>query len=161
MKLTLTSQVGSALLAVVALAATSFGADFYRVDQASERNFDETVQQLQWAFGGYGLTTVTAVDYQQILKKSKVETGRAAMFEVMRGEWLKIVLQEDPALGMMLPVRVYVFEQPDAKIVVSYQRPGAMLETHEKEVIRAFGRQLDEKFRSLISQATTKPKEQR
>ena len=87
--------------------------------------------------------------------------GRAAIFEVMRRDWLKTLLQADPALGIVLPVRVYIYEQRDAQIVVSYQRPGAMLETHEKDAVRAFGRMLDEKFRSLIAQATTKPKEQR
>jgi uncharacterized protein (DUF302 family) len=153
-------QLPAAMLAVVLLAsAAAQCAD--RVELTSERNFEETVQQLQWAFGGYGLTTVSAMDFQQVLKKMKVQTGRAVMFEVMRREWAKTLLREDLALGWLLPLRVYVFEQPDGRTVLSYPRPGAVLETQQGEAVRALGRLLDEKLQAVVAQATAKPKEER
>ena len=130
------------------------------IELASGRTFDDTVQHLQWSFGGFGLTTVTAMDYQQILKKIKFQTGRAVMFEVMRRDWAKTLLKEDPALGIILPMRVYVFERPDGTTIVSYRRPGSLLETHQSEEVRKFGRILDMKLQSITGEATMKPREQ-
>jgi uncharacterized protein (DUF302 family) len=148
-------------LAALALAFTGPAQANDRVEYTSERSFDDTLQQLEWAFGGYGLTTVTAMDFHQVLKKIKVQTGRAVMYELMRREWAKTLLREDLALGWLLPLRVYVFEQADGSTTVSYSRPGAVLETHQNEAVRALGRLLDGKLQAVVAQAMTKPKEQR
>jgi uncharacterized protein (DUF302 family) len=79
------------------------------------------------------------------------------IFEVMRSEWLKILLNEDRALGLAMPVRIYVFENADSTTMVGCQCPGAALQTHSKETVRAFGRQLDEKLSALMAQATKPP----
>jgi uncharacterized protein (DUF302 family) len=155
------TQLARTAAIVIALTAASTAEATDQVNRASDRNFEDTVQQLQWAFGGYGLTTVTALDFQQVLKNMKVQTGRAVMFEVMRREWAKTLLREDLALGWVLPLRVYVFEQPDGSTMVSYSRPGAMLETHQSEAVRALGRLLDEKLQAVVAPATIKPKEPR
>jgi uncharacterized protein (DUF302 family) len=123
----------------------------------SDRSFDETVQQLQWVFGGYGLTTVTALDYQQLLRGIKVPVGRAVIFEIMRLDWLKVLMTEDPALGIALPIRIQVYESAGPVTFVSYQSPGADLQANEKERVRALGRQIDEKLSALVRQATHVP----
>lgn len=148
-------RIGRAALFLLALLGAPAVYCVEPVVTRSERSFDDTVQQLRWAFGGYGLTIVTALDFQQILKtKKKVPPGRAVLFEVMRREWLKTLLNEDPALGLAMPVRIYVFEDPDATTLVSCQCPGATLQTHPKETVRVFGKQLDEKMSALVTQAT-------
>lgn len=154
-------RIGSAALLLLALLGARAAQCADPILYRSERGFDDTVQQLQWAFGGYGLTTVTALDYQQILKTIKVPTGRAVIFEVMRSEWLKILLNEDRALGLVMPVRIYVFENADAATLVGCQCPGAALQAHPKETVRAFGRQLDEKLSALMAQATRLPSSNR
>jgi uncharacterized protein (DUF302 family) len=141
------------LLVVALLSSAPAQCDDWIV-HVSDRSFDETVQQLQWAFGGYGLTTVTAIDYREILRQIKVDTGRAVVFEVMRREWLKTLLTEDPALGCIMPIRIYVFENADAMTLVSYQKAGAQLQVHSKESVRDFGRQLDQKLDALVALAT-------
>lgn len=142
-----------AMLAVLLLASAAVqSAD--RIELTSERNFEETVQQLQWAFGGYGLTIVTALDSQQILKKLKVDIGRAVTFEVMRRDWLKTLVSRDPAMGFVLPVRIYVFEDTNATTKVTYPSSRALLETHSDEIVRALGIELDMKLHALLTQAT-------
>jgi uncharacterized protein (DUF302 family) len=149
----------SALLAVALIcAAPARGGD--RVEQSSERGFEDTVERLEWVLGGYGVTTVAALDYQQIFKNDH-PGPRAATLEVMRREWAKALLSEDPALGAVLPVRIYVFERPGGPTVVSYERIAASLEGHPREPVRAFGRRLDDKLRAIVSQATAKPGEQK
>ena len=123
----------------------------------SDRSFDETVQQLRRVLGGYGLTTVTALDYQQMLRGIKVPVGRAVIFEVMQLEWLKVLMTEDPTLGIALPVRFQVYESAGPVTFVSYQNPGPDLEANEKERVRALGRQIDDKLSALVKQATRVP----
>jgi uncharacterized protein (DUF302 family) len=56
----------------------------------------------------------------------------------------------------VLPIRVYVFENQDGRIMVGYDRPSATLEAHPSEKVRAFGRLLDDKMQSIVHQATMK-----
>jgi uncharacterized protein (DUF302 family) len=156
MKTVRASLLIAILLATVTL-RVALAADAPTPQVRSQRSFDETVQQLNWVFGAYGLTTVVALDYQKLLKKVKVDIGRAAVFEIMRREWATTLLRQDAALGFLLPLRVYVFEQADGTTVVSYSCPGAYLEGHANQAIVGFGRQLDEKLRSIVLQATSKP----
>jgi len=145
------------VLMVLLPTAVSHAAALDQIEQPSARSFDHTVEQLKWAFGGYGMTTVTALDYQQVLKKVHVDVGRAVMFEVMRRDWAKLLLREDPAMGIVLPVRIYVYERADGTTVVTYQRPGAALDAHGHETLRALGAQLDDKLGAVVRQATVKP----
>jgi uncharacterized protein (DUF302 family) len=86
----------------------------------------------------------------------RMETGRARVIEVVRREWVQALVREDPALGIVLPVRLYVFEQSDGTTMVSYRRPGAELETHEREAVRSVVKQIDEKLEAIVQQATTR-----
>jgi uncharacterized protein (DUF302 family) len=142
------------LLAAVAVVVTGNAIALDRIERVSARNFDETVQHLRWAFGGYGMTIVIAMDYQQILTKMKVETRRAVMFEVMRRDWVKTLLHEDPKLGSVLPLRLYVFEDRDGRTLISYQRMGSAVTGHDSEGVRALARQLDDKLDDVVMQAT-------
>ncbi len=144
------AAVGIGLLA--ASAGSALALDPVQIKSA--RGFDDTVQQLQWALGGFGVTTVAAMDYREIMKKMKVDTGRAVVFEVMRREWARRLLAEDPALGILMPVRVYVYENASATTFVSYAPVGAQTEGHPAEAMRALGRQIDEKVREIVNQAT-------
>jgi uncharacterized protein (DUF302 family) len=120
----------------------------------SERGFDETVQQLQWVFGGFGVTTVAAMDYQKVLKKVKAETGRAAVFEVMRRDWAKRLLANDLSLGYLMPARIYVYEDASGTTTVRYTHLATELSGHPNQSIRELGQQIDEKLNAIVLQAT-------
>ena len=138
------------------LGASACGAQVLdRSQVVSERGFDDTVQQLQWAFGGFGVATVAAMDYQEVLKKLKVDTGRAVVFEVMRRDWAKRLLTQDLSLGHLMPARIYVYEDVSGATIVRYTHLSAELEGHSSESIRGLGRQIDEKLRAMVIQATT------
>jgi len=145
------------LLALLGMLSSrgAMGADL--VVYRSDRGFDETVQHLRRVIEEYGLTTVTALDYQQLLRGIKVPVGRAVIFEVMRLEWLKVLMTEDPGLGITLPVRIQVYESTGPVTFVSYQNPCPDLEAYQKERVRALGQQIDEKLSALVKQATRVP----
>ncbi len=131
------------VLGLVLAATTAIGSisaqTLDRLDAVSNKPFDETVRRLRYSFGGYGMTVVAALDYQQILKQMKAETGRGVVFEVLRRPWAKDILEHAPAAGLAMPLRVYVHERADEKVVVSYYRPSAMLGVHAGNGLRGLG----------------------
>jgi len=143
-----------ALLAGAAIAAQAIAQD--RIDMVSERSFDETVQRLQWNIGGHGLTVVSAMKYEEILGRKKDSSPRAVVFEVMRRDWAHRLLEADAAAGIVLPVRLYVFENAQGSTVVSYLRPGAFLESAEDEKLRIFAQHLDETIGAIVRESTSK-----
>ena len=139
------------LAGVLLVSLTAWAGD--REEVVSQRPFAETVQQLRWNFGGYGLTTVSSMDYQKILKKLKVDSGNAVVFEVMRRDWLKKLMAADPSLGVALPVRVYVYQRNDGETVIAYQKLGHEFSSSDNESIVEFCAMVNEKIGAIVSKA--------
>ncbi len=124
-----------------------------RREVESQRSFDETVEQLKWAIGGHGLTIVTTMNYQEILKKLNVESSPSLVFEVMSRPWAKTMLQIDAAAGLHVPLRIYVFERRDGKTFVAYYQPSALFETEPDSDLNAFAQQLDQTLEEIVRAA--------
>jgi uncharacterized protein (DUF302 family) len=125
-----------------------------RIDRISNNPFERTVERLKWAFGGYGLTIVATFDYQQILKKLNMNVRRSTIFEVLRRPWAKIIFEQDPAAGLDIPFKVYVYERADGQTIVSYDQPSILFGLYEDEELKAFGQRLDSKFEAIVQSAT-------
>lgn len=141
-------------VACAAIAAQAMAQD--RIDVVSGRSFDETVERLQWSIGGHGLTVVSAMKYDEILGRKKDSTPHAVVFEVMRRDWARRLLEADAAVGIVLPVRLYAFENAQGSTVVSYLRPGALLESAENEKLRNLARHFDETIGAIVDESTSK-----
>lgn len=136
-----------------ALVAQAIALD--RIDFISARSFDETVQRLQWSIGGHGLTIVSAMNYEEILRGRKDSLPRAVVFEVMRRDWARRILEADPGSGIMLPVRLYAFENASGKTIVSYLRPGDLLESSGNAALREFSLFLDDIISDVVEESTS------
>ena len=125
-----------------------------RIDKVSHKSFGDTVKHLRWAMGGYGMTVAAAFDYQETLKKLKVETGRSVVIEVMRRPWLKSILDYDAAAGLEMPIRIYIYERPEGKTIVSYYKPSVLFGAYQNQALKELGRKLDEKLKAVVDAAT-------
>ena len=134
-------------------AAQAIGQD--RIDIVSGRSFEETVQRLQWSIGGHGLEIVTAMNYEEILRRKKDSSSHAVVFEVMRRDWARRLLDANPGSGLVLPVRLYAFENATGTTIVSYLRPGFLLESSDNATLREFSRHLDETMGAIVEEATS------
>ena len=126
-----------------------------RIDIVSGRSFEETMQRLQWSIGGHGLEIVTAMKYEEILRRKKDSSPRAVVFEVMRRDWARRLLEADPGSGVVLPVRLYAFENATGTTIVSYLRPGSLLESSDNATLREFSRHLDETIAAIVEESTS------
>ena len=124
------------------------------IEHVSYKSFDETSRHLAWGFGGYGLAVVAQLDYQHGLGKIDIAARRSRMFEVMRLAWAKTTLDHEAAAALGLPVRLYIYEREDRRIVVSDDRPSAMSGAYGKEGLTALGQQSDTALHELVHAAT-------
>jgi len=128
------------------------GASPDRVVKLSNKSFDHVIQQLRWRLGGYGITIVSAFDYQQIFRKIKTASKRSVVLEILRRPWVRTILEHDPANGLAIPLRVYIYEQADGKTSVSYYKPSELLDSDD-DALKAFGQGLDEKLEAIVQAA--------
>ena len=144
--------LGLAGLAMLEMSQAN-GAAADLVVRISNKSFDHVIQQLKWRLGGDGITIANTFNYQQILKKIKIDSKKSVVFEILRRPWVKTILEHDPAAGLEIPLRVYVHEQADGKTVVSYYKPSTLFDSDD-DAFRAFGQGLDEKLQTIVQAAT-------
>jgi uncharacterized protein (DUF302 family) len=140
--------------AFLAMLGTSWSAEALRIDQISQKSFENTIRHLEWNCGGYGLTVVTQLNYQNILAKIDVRTKQSRMLEVMRRAWLETIFERDPAAALGVPLRIYVYERDDGRTVVSYHRPSAIFATYGQPGLQEFGEGLDKVLWEIVHMAT-------
>jgi uncharacterized protein (DUF302 family) len=89
-----------------------------------------------------------------VLGKIDIAVKRNRMFEVMRRAWAKVIFEQDAAAALAFPLRIYIYEREDHRVVVSYYRPSAMFGAYGKEGLTALGQQLDTALGELVHAAT-------
>lgn len=143
--------LGAVMLAMAGLARA---VEVIRIDHVSHKPFEDTIRQLEWGFGGYGLTVVLQLDYQHVLQKIDVPIKRSRMVEIMRRPWGKTIFEHDPAAALDIPFRVYIYEREDGKTVVSYYQPSSLFTAYGKEGLKELGRELDAALQEIVHVAT-------
>lgn len=125
-----------------------------RIDCLSQRSFDETVDQLQWGFGGYGMTLVAQMDFQSFVQDPEAHPRRSRSLAVMKRSWIETILEHAPEAALDLPVRIQVYEREDGRVVVSYYRPAALFGAYDEPALKALGRSIESSLQSIIRVAT-------
>ena len=74
----------------------------------------------------------------------------------MRRDWARRLLDADKAQGLLLPVRLYAFEDASSRTVVSYFRPWSALESVDNESLRNLARQMDAVIGEIVRESTSK-----
>ena len=123
---------------------------------SSNKSFEETMKHLQWQCGTYGLTITNAMNYGDVFRKTKVTVPRSAMIEVVRQKWIEDMLNLDPSMAIVLPIRLFVLSAADGKVSVAYISPSGSAElagNQDQRVTQLLGR-IDERLTRLIEAAT-------
>jgi uncharacterized protein (DUF302 family) len=144
-----------ALAALIsAVAGRAFAVDPLRTHWVSERSFQDTIQHLEWGFGGYGITVVARLDYQSLVDKEKGSPRNSGMFLIMRQSWGKTIFEKDAAAVLDMPLRVHVYEGEDGKTVVSYYQPSSLFKVYGNDGLTAMGMEIDAVLENIARVAT-------
>ncbi len=110
----------AALLA--ALAATTAFAQEARVSIPSSKSYDQTVEAFKMAVSKGGMMVMSTVDQGNMLKMTGLDM-KGTLFLVGNPNIGKQVFEKDPAAGLYLPLRVYIYRGSDNKTYLSTTNP--------------------------------------
>ena len=147
--------ISAALAVAAALTPTRTTAAPARwVELVSAQPVGETIERLSWSAGGYGVTVAGAIDYREILGKTKAAIRPNVVLELSRRAWAALVAGLEPAALAEFPFRVQVREHEDGSTVVTYRLPSSAFEGYDGEALRELGLKLDSKLEAIVRAAT-------
>jgi len=135
---------------LAAAADTSFAA--VRVTVASEKSFEQVTGALKAAVSQNGMMVMAEVDQGQMLSMTGLSL-KATLFLVGNPTVGKQLFEQDHAVGLYVPLRVFVYDGSDGKTYVAYDRPSALLGQFKNEQIGMAASMLDEKLQGLATMA--------
>lgn len=131
-----------------ALAATSALAQGARVNIPSNKSFEQTVDAFKMAVNKGGMMVMSTVDQGNMLKMTGLEM-KGTLFLVGNPNVGKQVFEHNPAAGLYLPMRVYIYQGSDGKAYLSYDKPSVVLKPFNNSSIDETATMLDQKLDML------------
>jgi uncharacterized protein (DUF302 family) len=130
------------------LAATSALAQEARVSIPSNKSFEQTVDAFKMAVSKGGMMVMSTVDQGNMLKMTGLEL-KGTLFLVGSPTVGKQVFEHNPAAGLYLPLRVYIYQGSDGKAYLSYDKPSVVLKPFNNPSIDQTAGMLDQKLDML------------
>lgn len=120
-----------------------------RVTIQSHKSFDQTVSALKGAVGQGGMMVMATVDQGNMLSMTGLPL-KATLFLVGNPTVGKMLFQQSHAVGLYVPLRVFVYEAKDGNTYIAYDRPSADLSQFHNSAIDKTAGMLDQKLKSLV-----------
>ncbi len=133
------------LAAVTAFAATPALAQDARVTIQSNQSFEQTVDAFKTAVSKGGMMVMSTVDQGNMLKMTGLRM-KGTLFLVGNPTVGKQVFEHNPAAGLYLPLRVYIYQGSDGKTYLSYDKPSVVLKSFDNASIDQTAGMLDQKL---------------
>lgn len=156
------NKVLSVLSLGIALAATSFLAtsasaaeNSYqgaRVAVDSGKSFDDVTKAVKMMVAKNGMMVLAEVDHGKILSMTGLKL-KAKLFLVGNPMVGKELFEQTHAVGLYVPVRLYVYTDAGGKTHVEYDKPSSLLGQFQGDKIGMVGKMLDEKIGGLATMA--------
>jgi uncharacterized protein (DUF302 family) len=142
--------VGLLLAALFILPAS---AQTSRVAVESHKSFDQTVNGLKSAVSQGGMMVMATVDQGNMLSMTGLRL-KATLFLVGNPTVGKKLFEQNHAVGLYVPLRVFVYEDKDGKSYVSYDKPSELLNQFDNAEIGQTASMLDQKLQGLVQMVT-------
>lgn len=149
------SRLFSLLMATVVAGMLSLpaAAQDSHVTVASQKSFDQTINQVKSAVSQGGMMVMGEVNQGNMLAMTGLKL-KATLFLVGNPTVGKKIFEQDPAAGLYVPIRVFVYEGKDGKTYVSYDKPSSLLAPLNNKDINMTASMLDQKLEGLTQMAT-------
>jgi uncharacterized protein (DUF302 family) len=144
-KLAFLSSLAAVLMTFSAMAAV---AQDQRVSIPSNKSFEQTVDAFKAAVSKGGMMVMSTVDQGNMLKMTGLQM-KGTLFLVGNPTVGKQVFEKDPAAGLYVPLRVYIYQSSDGKTYLSYDKPSALLKPFNNSSIDQTATMLDQKLDML------------
>lgn len=119
-----------------------------RVNIQSNKSFDQTVAAFKMGVSKGGMMVMGTVDQGNMLKMTGLDM-KGTLFLVGNPNVGKQVFEKDPAAGLYLPVRVYIYQSASGQTFISYDKPSVLLKQFNNGAIDQTAGMLDQKLDML------------
>lgn len=136
---------------LAAFAATAF-AQNGRVNIQSSKSFSQTVSAFKMAVSKGGMMVMGTIDQGNMLKMTGLQMN-GTTFLIGNPNVGKMVFQNNPAAGLYLPIRVYIYED-SGKTFLSYDSPSAELKQFHNPAINKTAAMLNKKLNMMAHMVT-------
>ncbi len=146
----------------VALAAASFAApaasaaeNMYQGDRVavqSGKSFEDVSNPIKTLVAQNGMMVMAEVDQGKMLSMAGLQL-KAKLFLVGNPNVGKQLFEQNHAVGLYVPLRIFVFADAGGKTIVEYDKPSAVLAQFGNEKIGMVAKMLDEKLAGLAQMA--------
>ncbi|HWP48509.1 MAG TPA: DUF302 domain-containing protein [Candidatus Limnocylindrales bacterium] len=143
-----------ALMGIFMLPTSLILAQDGRVEKVSNSPFDKTIKQLEDAITANKVMAVNKIDHQNMLTMVGMNIKGSKTYEVFRPDFGKILFESNPAAGLEIPLRIYVYENKEGKTVVSYHKPSVALAVYKNPKLDELGKTLDGILQAIADSAT-------
>jgi len=125
-----------------------------RVDKVSNSGFEQTVKQLETAIKKRGAMIVATIDHQNMLRMVGASIRGSKTIEFGKPDMMKMLLPDNPEIGVEMPLKIYVYERADGKTVVSYSKLSAAFASYGKEPLTKAGQMMEMMLEEIGAEAT-------
>ena len=119
----------------------------------SQKGFDQTVSAVQSATSQNGLMVMGHLNQGKMLSMTGLQL-KGESFLVGNPNMGKKLFTADRAVGLFVPVRIFVYEDSDGHTYVSYVKPSAALGQLNNPQVSMMAKMLDMKIQSIAQAAT-------
>ncbi len=149
-KLTLGAALAVASLTIAPLSAAEKTFQGTRVTVESGKSFDMVTKAVKMMVAKNGMMVLAEVDHGKVLSMTGHKV-QAKLFLVGNPMVGKQLFEQTHAVGLYIPVRLYVYVDAAGKTFVEYDKPSSLLSQFDNEKVGMVAKMLDEKIGGLAS----------
>lgn len=133
-----------------AASSTAFSGD--RITISSDKSFEDVTSAVKSLVAKNGMMVMAEVNQGKMLSMTGLSL-KATLFVVGNPTVGKQLFEQDQAVGLYVPLRVFVYAGPSGKTFISYDRPSALLSQFQNDKIGMVAQMLDQKLDGLANMA--------
>jgi uncharacterized protein (DUF302 family) len=123
------------------------------VEVVSSSTFDQTVDKVRTLVAKDGMMVMGEINQGKMLSMTGLKLN-GITFLIGNPTVGKKVFSVEPAAGLAIPIRLYIFENRDNKVIISYYKPSDLLSHYHNPEVDMVGKMLDEKLANLTTMAS-------
>lgn len=114
----------------------------------SSKNFDGTIDAIKKAVSGGGMMVLSELNQGKVLTMTGLHINAHSFF-IGNPTVGKMAFSADPSVGLVIPVRVNVYEQNGATYV-NYFKPSELFSSFDNAKVKMLGEKLDGKLEMMM-----------
>ncbi len=142
--------VAALLPSLAAAAAGTFSGE--RITVSSDKSFEDVTKAVKALVAKNGMMIMAEVDQGKMLSMAGL-TLKATVYLIGNPVVGKQLFEQDHAVGLYVPLRIFVYTDASGKTSVSYDKPSSLLSQFQDPKLNMAAEMLDQKLDGLANMA--------